>query len=271
MGLLVVEPAGPLSSLVESIWDCEQPPPAHRFDRMLPSAKPQLVINLAEDETRAYDDAMCCTRNAGAVLDAPSHRSFVIDTAEQSAVLGVVFRAGGAAPFFRERMDALANGHVDLDVLAAGDARTLRARLLAAADAGARLRIVERWLQARAAAVAAHRHPAVAHALRLIDRAPGARRIDAVAAECRLSPRRFGALFREQVGLSPKRYARLQRFHAAVAQARRGARVDWAGVAADGGFHDQAHLVHEFRAFAGMTPTAWMARRGDWHAHVPLA
>ncbi|HRN62041.1 MAG TPA: helix-turn-helix domain-containing protein [Luteimonas sp.] len=271
MGLVFVTPPEPLSSLVEAIWDCDLPCQAHAFDRLLPSARPQLVINLAQDETRVYDDQLRCTRNAGAALDGPSHRSVLIDTAEQTRVLGIVFRAGGAAAFFRERMDVIANAHVDLDALATGDARTLRQRLLETGDAHARLRIVERWLRGHADATGALRHPAIAHALQLIDAAPGVQRIDAIAAHCRMSPRRFGELFREQVGMSPKRYARLQRFHGVVAQVHRHARVDWAGIAVDGGFHDQAHLVHEFRAFSGMTPTAYLARQGEWSTHVPQA
>lgn len=94
-------------------------------------------------------------------------------------------------------------------------------------------------------------------------------RIGAIAAHCRLSPRRFGKLFREQVGMSPKRYARLQRFRRVVARAHGQPRVDWAGIATDCGFH-QPHLVHEIRAFSGMTPGAYLARSGDWPAHVPL-
>lgn len=270
MAFTSIRPAPPLSALVESIWDCRQAMPAHRLERLLPSARPQLIVNLAEDETRVYDDDLRCSRNAGAALDAPSHRSVIIDTAEQTAVVGVVFRTGAAAAFFRERMDRLANRHVDLDAIT-GDAGTLRQRLLEAVDAPSRLRLVERWLAARAAQVDARMHPAVAHALRILDAAPEARRIPAIAAECRVSPRRFGELFREQVGMSPKRYARLQRFRHVVAQAHRRERVEWAWVAADCGFHDQAHLVHEFRAFSGMTPTAYLARQGEWSGHVPLA
>lgn len=270
MGLLVVAPAAPLSSLVASIWDCDLPRQAHLFDRLLPSARAQLVINLDEDETRVYDEDLRCTRNAGAALDAPSSRTCLIDTAEQTRVVGVVFHAGAAAPFFRERMDAIANGHVDLDAIAAGEAAPLCGRLLAAPGPGARLRILEHWLLRRIDAARAQVHPAIAHALRLIDAAPDVQRIETIAAQCRLSPRRFGELFREQVGLTPKRHVRLQRFHAAMAAAGAGGRVDWAGIAVDGGFHDQAHLVHEFRAFSGMTPTAWMARRGEWHRHVVL-
>src|SRR3546814_4934922 len=64
------------------------PRQAHRFDRMLPSACGQLVINLVEDESRVYDAALRCRRFAGAAFDGPANRSFVIDTAEQVAVIG---------------------------------------------------------------------------------------------------------------------------------------------------------------------------------------
>ena len=268
MGFIALAPAPPLSRLVEMIWDWDMPPQPYRLERILPSADCQLVINLAEDESRVYDDALHCRRFSAATFDGPSHRSFVIDTAEQVRVVGVVFRAGGAAPFFRERMDLLANDHVDLDALAGGEARTLRKRLLDATEAHARLQIVHDWLLAHAGA--ASPHPIVAHALRAFDAAPDVHRIGAIAAHCRLSPRRFGELFREQVGMSPKRYARLQRFRRVIARAHGQPRVDWAGIAADCGLHDQPHLVHEFRAFSGMTPSTYLARSGEWPAHVPL-
>ena len=267
MGLRFAPPAPPLAALVASIWDCELPRQAHALERLLPSSRPQLVINLEADETRFYDEAMRCTRHAGAVFDAPASRWQLIDTAEQVRVMGVVFHAGAAAAFFRERMDTVADGHVDLDALALAPATSsgLRERLLEAAGAPARLRILHDWLL-RQAPAGASRAPALVHALRLIDAAPGVQRIDAVASACGLSPRRLGELFRQQVGLSPKRHARLQRFHGALSAARRDGRIDWAGLAVDAGFHDQAHLVHEFRAFCGMTPTEWAARRGSGSA-----
>jgi AraC-like DNA-binding protein len=268
MGLRVVSPAPPLSALVESIWDCDLPRQPHAFERLLPTARAQLVINLDEDETRVYDEALRCTRNAGAVFDAPASRCQLIDTAEQVRAMGVVFHAGAAAVFFRERMDTIADRHVDLEALAPMASSGLRERLLESAAAGARLRILHDWLMRHAPAGAA-RAPALVHALQLIDAAPGVR-LDAVASACGFSPRRLGELFRQQVGLSPKRHARLRRFHGALTAARGDGRIDWAGLAVDAGFHDQAHLVHEFRAFCGMTPTEWTTRRGQWQRHVPL-
>ena len=50
--------------------------------------------------------------------------------------------------------------------------------------------------------------------------------------------------FREEVGLPPKTVARILRFQRALALADGAARPDWAGIAADCGYADQAHLVH---------------------------
>jgi AraC-like DNA-binding protein len=70
--------------------------------------------------------------------------------------------------------------------------------------------------------------------------------------------------------MSPKRYARLERFRAVVAQAHLNNCIEWSRVAADCGFYDQPHLVREFREFSGMTPSAYMAERGPHANHVPL-
>ncbi len=270
MGFIAITPAPALSHLIESIWDCDAPAQPQALERIMPVAKAGLIINLAEDETRTYDpDTLQCTRHSAFTLDGPADRCSVIDTAEQVAVMGVIFHPGGAAPFFRERFDRLRNGCIDMADLFGAEAGRLRERLLEAGDAASRLRMLHAWLQARAQR-AAPRAGALTHALALLDRAPQVHRIDRLARDCGLSPRRLSALFNEEVGLAPKRYARLQRFHRVVGLAHRRCSVDWAGVAADCGFHDQPHLVREFRAFSGLTPTAYLSRQGPWRNHVPV-
>jgi methylphosphotriester-DNA--protein-cysteine methyltransferase len=269
MAFATFRPGPPLASLIESVWDWDAPAAAHRFDRILPVANASLIFNLAEDETRVYDDtARRCERLGGAALDAPRHRSFVIDTAEQVRVVGVVFRCGAAAAFFRERMDVIANAHVDLDDLVAARFRAVRERLLEASSPRARIATLCAWLAdvAKDASMPA----AVAHATAFLRAAPALSRVANVHRESGCPPRRFGVLFREHVGMSLKRYARLQRFRAVVDAVQRGRRVEWTRVASDCGFYDQPHLVREFRAFSGMTPTEYAALRGQYANHVPL-
>ena len=78
--------------------------------------------------------------------------------------------------------------------------------------------------------------------------------VRAVAAELGVSERHLRRVFREVVGLSPKTFASLARFRRAIRSARDDAAASWARVAATAGYYDQAHLISEFRAIAGVTP-----------------
>lgn len=77
-----------------------------------------------------------------------------------------------------------------------------------------------------------------------------------VADELGVSERHLRRTFQETVGVGPKAFARLTRFERAVRAARGAAPVSWAAIAATAGYYDQAHLIAEFRAIAGVTPRA---------------
>ncbi|WP_181781862.1 helix-turn-helix domain-containing protein [Pseudonocardia pini] len=97
--------------------------------------------------------------------------------------------------------------------------------------------------------------PEVVHAWRLLRRTAGGIGVAELAAETGWSRRYLSARFRSQVGLAPKTAARVLRFERAAGLAVAG---DPLGrIAAECGFSDQAHLNREFRALAGVTPTAY--------------
>ena len=84
------------------------------------------------------------------------------------------------------------------------------------------------------------------------------------------SHRHLIALFREQVGTTPKLYCRIHRFQRIVQRIASGVPVDWVEVALAGGYCDQAHLANEFRDFAGITPGAYVASDHTFVNHVPI-
>ncbi|WP_256256771.1 helix-turn-helix domain-containing protein [Nonomuraea pusilla] len=104
--------------------------------------------------------------------------------------------------------------------------------------------------------------PQVAHAWRRTLTSRGQVRVDDLADEVGWSRKRLWSRFRSQLGITPKRAARLVRFdHAAhlLAAGHAAARV-----ASESGYVDQSHLHREVTAFAGLTPTAlavapWLA------------
>jgi AraC-like DNA-binding protein len=71
------------------------------------------------------------------------------------------------------------------------------------------------------------------------------------------SRRHFGERFTSEFGIAPKAAARIFRFERACRLFLRSPRRI-ADVAMASGFHDQAHMVHEWHALAGCTPREWI-------------
>jgi transcriptional regulator GlxA family with amidase domain len=107
---------------------------------------------------------------------------------------------------------------------------------------------------------------AVSVAVEEMLRAGGLVEIGDVAAGVGLSPRQFERRFRAEVGLPPKLFCRIQRFQR-IFQALESGPAKWADVAVDCGYYDQAHLIRDFRAFAGETPVELMAEDTDLARH----
>jgi AraC-like DNA-binding protein len=82
--------------------------------------------------------------------------------------------------------------------------------------------------------------------------------VNAVAARLGVSERHLRTVFAREVGLSPKQVARIQRVRRVLSLA---GHRDWAEVAGDAGFFDQAHMITDFRAMMGVPPGAFLAGR----------
>jgi AraC-like DNA-binding protein len=256
---LAHHPAGPLAAYVERIWYCDGYQGAHRKNLVLPNGRFQLVISLAEGPLRAPGGP---TEELGEiasslVLGIRSHFS-LIDTATLKSAMGVLFWPAGARAFFDEPADWFYNENVPLDLIWGSTASELRDHLREASTAAEKFDVLETVLLERLNK-RLELHAGVLYALGRFARVPHIRSVLEVAREAGLSRRRFAQLFREQVGLTPKLYCRLNRFQHVVRQISLGVPVDWADLALAGGYCDQAHLANEFRHFSGMSPTAYLA------------
>lgn len=69
--------------------------------------------------------------------------------------------------------------------------------------------------------------------------------------------------FIRELGVTPKRFARVARFQSALDARVRCPERSWLDIAVSAGYHDQMHLVHEFATFSGLAPTATMGQLGD--------
>lgn len=150
---------------------------------------------------------------------------------------------------------AIAGRVVELDDLwEAAAVRRLYDRLASARDTIAAAAVLESALAERLAGAAGQsaRVQLALDAAARLTMAP----VNTVATQLGVSERHLRRVFRETLGLGPKGFSQLMRFHRALHAAQSGRRASWASIAAAAGYYDQAHLIAEFRALTGVTPRA---------------
>lgn len=184
------------------------------------------------------------------------HPGFVaINSKGGAECIQVDFTPVGAFRFLALPMSEIASRMVTLDELSDRGMNDLRLRLGDEPDWERRFDLVEDFLGRRLA-----RGPepdaAVMHAYGQILSSGGGKRVADIARSLDWSRKHLNQRFRQEIGLGPKAVARMARFNRALALAKGRAARDWADIAAACGYADQAHLVREFRDFAGASPTA---------------
>ena len=90
----------------------------------------------------------------------------------------------------------------------------------------------------------------------------GACRIDCLAHHAGLGIRNFQRMFRLQMGLSPKLYARIVRFESALKIKVLSPGRSWTTIAHKFGYHDQMHMIHDFQQLSGQTPNGILGQMG---------
>jgi AraC-like DNA-binding protein len=242
--------------------------PAERLHRGVPSPWLTFILSLDEPVAWSEDESALGTdaEHRDAVLVSPLHTcaAFVRLPRVQTGIQMAVHPLAARRIFGARTAELDAPGTTGLDVLGPG-AEALRQRLVETPTWTERFAVLEgyvRTLVDRAPASAEVR-PELDEAWRWLRRTGGTGRLDALARHVALSPRHLTTLFQREVGLPPKRVARLVRFDSAARALTRavaaGRDVGLAEVAATCGYADQSHLDREFREHLGTSPTGWLA------------
>ena len=261
-------PPPPLSALVDCFWYSEGFEGTHQQERLLPNGESGIIFDLREEPIRIYDsaDTAISTSFAPAIFCGARTDCFVIDTSAQERVLGIQFRPGGAYPILGMPASEVARAAYSLEDLWPHQTRLIRERLLAAPGVAAMFEILEGELLTRLKRGPAV-HAAVHYASHWLARGV---RVRDVADRAGLSSRRLIDLFAQQTGLAPKAFQRVRRFQRVLRSLHTGREELWADLAASCGYYDQAHFIHDFRDFSGMTPGEYMRVATPHMNHVPL-
>jgi AraC-like DNA-binding protein len=221
-------------------WDLRGRPPHEQ------AILPHPTVTLAFEET-------------GAAVYGVDRRIFTRRLSGTGKALGVRFRPGGFRPFYSAPIFTLNDRVVPARGIFGPAADEACAAALAAASDEAMCRLAADLLRG-AAPRADPLAEQVAGVVARITADPGLRRVAQVADACGIPERRLQRLFAEYVGVSPKWVMRRARLHEAALRADAAGATDWAALAADLGYADQAHLTRDFTATLGIPPTRYAAR-----------
>lgn len=250
-------PSPDLAPFVASLWLGESGGKAN-LEHVLPSGAMHIVLRLSGPPVRLMEQ-----QAIGYALIGGARSSFYRkDSCAPACSIGAVLKPGAALAILRTPAGELAETHTPLDALWGNTANALRERLLHT-PASQRLDIFESALRIHLNHQAAL-HPAIAAALQSL---PHSQNITAAVAASGYSHRRFNELFRAAVGLTPKVYCRVKRFHHALKSFKPAAA--WADLAIAAGYSDQAHFCREFHSFAGVTPTEYARILPQFPLHLP--
>lgn len=229
-----------------------------------------MVFNLRDDWMRIYDpdDLNRYQVYGQAVLSGARTKSFVIDTVQEERVFGIQFQPDGTFPFFRLPASEMENQTIDLLCLWGRAGDELRERLLAAPTIAHMFLLSEKFLLLQLVRPLGL-HRAVAFAQQQFCRYPHRVSVGSVVADIGMSQRRFIQLFHEQVGLTKKAFCRVRRFQRILHKVHETREVDWADVALTCGYYDQAHFIHDFRDYSGITRSQYLVRATEHLNHVP--
>jgi methylphosphotriester-DNA--protein-cysteine methyltransferase len=251
-------PGEPLSNFVKLLWHWTGHPQPYARERILPMASVELVIQLNNPKVSQSG------------MTGPRSESFLIERRATDNLLGVHFKPGGAFPFLGFSYSELHNKHITLaELWGEGRACRLLCLLNEAPTVEQKFRTLERWLLGIAKRAFQH-HPAVTFALHKFRNEPAISSAD-VAHRVGFSQRRFIELFRNEVGMTPKLFCRVERFQQVIHAIGHKTDINWIDLALDHGYSDQSHFNHDFREFSGLGPTEYLGLRTANHGHVQYA
>lgn len=248
-------PPASLARFIECFWTLEAPANgAAGAQKILPDGCIELILNFAEP-FRQYSGGRSRVQPRRFVVG-QMRQPVEIEPRGTSAILAVRFHPAGAYPLLRMPIDELTGRVHPLDQVAAQLERDIEREVYARDAWPARVAALGRLLELRM--LAAPPDFAVDFATAKILASAGAVRVSHLLHDVNLSARQLERRFRERVGIGPKSLGRILRFQR-VFQAVEQQRADWAGIAHDCGYYDQAHLIKDFQQFAGDTPALLLA------------
>lgn len=174
-------------------------------------------------------------------------------------LFGVALYSHAVPGLFHIPASELNDQFISPDTLLNAQGNQLTERVILASTTYARIKIVTDYFKAR---LAQERFDdrGIIQTVKQIRHHKGNINIVDLAQQLNLSQKQFQRRFKTYSGFNPKLYARVVRFEAILNSYAHYANLTEAAYA--NGYYDQAHFIHDFKSFAGYSPSQFFALSG---------
>jgi AraC-like DNA-binding protein len=173
----------------------------------------------------------------------------------------VFFQPAGWSMLFKTPIHEMTNRFMDATTVADSSLRELWNRLGEVSLFESRVLIMEKYLIDRVPRACLRSE--ITASANFIFRERGAVGIAALASAHSLGLRQFERRFEQEMGVSPKSFARIARFQFALDAKLVSPQRTWLNIAHSFGYHDQMHMIHDFEALGRATPTHLIEQMAD--------
>ena len=182
---------------------------------------------------------------------------FVRQLKGKDCIFGIKFHPGAFYPFLRKPISAIA----DTSILATeifSDAADAEKEVLTCCRDGSMVQAATNFLMAHPPSRDPRVHDA-RHAVEQIARDRNVTRVEHLVARCGIGERTLQRLFDRYVGASPRSVIKRYRIYEALESMTAKTRAEWADLAQNLGYFDQAHFINDFKKLVGCSPTEYTA------------
>ena len=265
------QPHPALATRVRLIWIYESSATdsADELQRIVPDGYPELLLHFGDCFSEIGIDGKLY-RQARLMFAGQISRPLMLRSGASAGVIGVRFWPHAAGALLQIPMTELVDHRLDLDTLWGGLAASLVDETWAAQNSTERVRVVERFLLRRLPSDAiAPPDAALSCCVDMLDATDGRISVDALASAVNLSARQIQRRFLHEIGIPPRLLASIFRFRRVfdLVEQSSNTNAPWTDAALSAGYFDQAHMIRDFKRFAGQSPQAFrLALQGNAQA-----
>ncbi len=244
----------PIDRFIESVFHYKDFMPDHSIERVVPTGHIFIIFELDGMQRNTFDNETLKPNGTFTkVWISGMHRNYISISANQkSEMLVIQFKPFGAYLFFHFPIEQLNEKILPAEDVISEELLNLREQIIDKETSSDKFLVAEEWLNKRFDLEKAPTAELLT-VLENLQSEPCSNYKEAIKGYPNTQKHLIDQ-FKKYIGLTPKYYQRILRFHEIFQEMQKEKGVAWPKIAYQCGFSDQSHFIKEFKHFSGFNP-----------------